>query len=354
MSLASSIITQVQRPATSSPTNAARVRQSVGGSATTTASSDEEDLDDVVISVPPKRGAAVALSTLSTAGNGTVTATAPRDDEQQLAVPGPKPSGWASLLACLCCQSSASASASTGSDAGGSATVVASDAAGGKQAVSQNYAAGKVSIAPRRTPPSHLQIPVPPPYNGPSLLGPIHPDDAGKKCLVLDLDETLVHSSFQPVPNADFVIPVEIEGQVHQVYVLKRPGVDEFLKQCATKYEIVIFTASLSKYADPLLDQLDIHLTVRAGGRLFREACVQHGGNFVKDLSRLGRDMRTVIIVDNSPHSYAFQPFNAIGCGSWFDDTTDTELYDLQNFLFGIADHPDVSSILDATQGRPY
>ena len=49
--------------------------------------------------------------------------------------------------------------------------------------------------------------------------------------LVLDLDETLVHSSFRPVPHADFVIPVEIDGRLVDVYVLKRPHVDEFLRQ---------------------------------------------------------------------------------------------------------------------------
>lgn len=42
------------------------------------------------------------------------------------------------------------------------------------------------------------------------LLPPIHSQDTGKKCLVLDLDETLVHSSFRAVPGADFVIPVEV------------------------------------------------------------------------------------------------------------------------------------------------
>ncbi|KNC99169.1 CTD small phosphatase-like protein [Spizellomyces punctatus DAOM BR117] len=58
------------------------------------------------------------------------------------------------------------------------------------------------------------------------LLKPLAAEDVGRKCLVLDLDETLVHSSFKAVPQADFIIPVEIDGQVHNVYVLKRPGVD--------------------------------------------------------------------------------------------------------------------------------
>jgi len=49
--------------------------------------------------------------------------------------------------------------------------------------------------------------------SGTALLGPPRPEDVGKKCLILDLDETLVHSSFKPVPNADFVVPVEIRDK---------------------------------------------------------------------------------------------------------------------------------------------
>ena len=138
------------------------------------------------------------------------------------------------------------------------------------------------------------------------MLGPVLECDRGRKCLVLDLDETLVHSSFRAVPNPDYILPVDIEGTTHSVFVCKRPGCDEFLRRCGELYEVVIFTASLSKYADPLLDLLDTSNVIRA--RLFREACVYHEGTFVKDLSLLGRDPTDVIIVDNSPASYMFQP----------------------------------------------
>ncbi len=73
--------------------------------------------------------------------------------------------------------------------------------------------------------------------------------DRGKKTLVLDLDETLVHSSFKPIPNPDYIIPVEIEGKIVDVYVLKRPWLDHFMNAIAGCFEVVVFTASLSKYA---------------------------------------------------------------------------------------------------------
>lgn len=177
------------------------------------------------------------------------------------------------------------------------------------------------------------------------LLDPIVPEDHGRKCLVLDLDETLVHSSFKMISNADFIVPVEIEGTVHNVYVIKRPGVDEFMRRMGEVYEVVVFTASLSKYADPVLDILDIHHVVRH--RLFRESCYNHKGNYVKDLSQLGRDIGESIIIDNSPASYIFHPNNAVPISSWFNDPHDTELTDLVPFLRELADVDDVRAVLD-------
>ncbi|XP_019378364.1 PREDICTED: natural resistance-associated macrophage protein 1 [Gavialis gangeticus] len=151
--------------------------------------------------------------------------------------------------------------------------------------------------------------------------------DQGRICVVIDLDETLVHSSFKPISNADFIVPVEIEGTTHQVYVLKRPFVDEFLRRMGELFECVLFTASLAKYADPVTDLLDQRGVFRA--RLFRESCVFHQGCYVKDLSRLGRDLRKTLILDNSPASYIFHPENAVPVQSWFDDMGDTELLNL-------------------------
>ncbi|PPQ99724.1 hypothetical protein CVT24_009707 [Panaeolus cyanescens] len=180
------------------------------------------------------------------------------------------------------------------------------------------------------------------------LLPPIAPEHVGRKCLVLDLDETLVHSSFKAVQQADFIVPVEIEYHWHHFHVLKRPGVDDFLKQMGDLYEVVIFTASLSKYADPVLDKLDIHRVV--AHRLFRESCFNHKGNYVKDLSQLGRPIADTIILDNSPASYIFHPNNAVPVSSWFNDPHDAELTDLIPFLADLTTVPDVRGILDGAR----
>jgi len=163
------------------------------------------------------------------------------------------------------------------------------------------------------------------------LLPALCHEDQNKKCVVIDLDETLVHSSFKPVENPDFIVPVEIDGTVHQVYVLKRPFVDLFLSKMGEMFECILFTASLAKYADPVANLLDTTSCFRS--RLFRESCVFYKGNYVKDLSKLGRDLHNVIIIDNSPASYIFHPENAVPVTSWFDDPDDTELRELIPFL---------------------
>jgi len=181
------------------------------------------------------------------------------------------------------------------------------------------------------------------PWKQNELLPPQIGSKKGKKCLILDLDETLVHSSFVPTEECDFKISVEIEGIVRTIYVSKRPNVDQFLKTCGGLFEVVVFTASLSLYADPVLDLLDIHKVIDY--RLFRESCTPYGGTYVKDLYRMGRSLNSLIIVDNSPHSYLFNPQNALPCVSWFDDRSDTELLDILEILKRLA-NPLVDNVM--------
>lgn len=176
------------------------------------------------------------------------------------------------------------------------------------------------------------------------LLSQLQQSDCDKKCMVIDLDETLVHSSFQPIANPDFVIPVPVDGGVHLLYVLKRPHVDTFLKKMGELYECILFTASVAMYADPIIDLIDKFGVFRE--RLFRESCVYYRGHYVKDLDKLGRNLEKVIIADNSPASYSFHPFNAVPVTTWFDDDKDSELLDLIPLFEKLSQVDSVYSIL--------
>jgi len=99
---------------------------------------------------------------------------------------------------------------------------------------------------------------------------------------------------------------------------------------------LVIFTASLAKYADPVLDALDPKGHIF--WRLFRDSCVGAGSQFVKDMSILGRPAESAMILDNSPTSYMFQPEQAIPIESWFDDPHDRMLLQLLPVLDELAE----------------
>lgn len=72
----------------------------------------------------------------------------------------------------------------------------------------------------------------------------------------------------QILHQADFTIPVEIEGAYHNVYVIKRPGVDQFMKRVGELYEVVVFTASVSKVS-PANHRIDFMLTLHSTAILF-------------------------------------------------------------------------------------
>ncbi len=79
-----------------------------------------------------------------------------------------------------------------------------------------------------------------------AILPKMHNKHLGMKTLVLDLDETLVHSSFEVVDNPDYIVNIKNEEDHLNIYVLMRPHMKEFLEVMSKYYEVVIFTASMS------------------------------------------------------------------------------------------------------------
>jgi len=151
--------------------------------------------------------------------------------------------------------------------------------------------------------------------------------DPPRASLVLDLDETLIHTEVVPIDDADFVFTLAAsdgDGLQH-MYVRKRPHAERFLREVSKHFEIIIFTASERPYAENVLSQLDPDGSF-IDYVLCREDCLFIEGEFVKDLNTLGRDMRRVALVDNRPEMYCFQINNGIPISSWFDDRQDCEL----------------------------
>lgn len=160
--------------------------------------------------------------------------------------------------------------------------------------------------------------------------------------MVVDLDETLVHSSFKPIdcPEMILSIPGE-ESKVKNVYIRVRPGAIRFLHKMGQIFELVIFTASMSDYAKALVAKLDKYKT--GFQYLSREHWKLHRNrHFIKDLDKLGRDLKDVIIVDNTPMAYMLHPQNAIAIKSWYKDVNDTELLRLMPVLTDLARVEDV------------
>ena len=142
--------------------------------------------------------------------------------------------------------------------------------------------------------------------------------------LVLDLDETLI----------SFKIDENDEGKG----ILRfRPGLDHFLDLVSKYYELIIFTAATKEYADPILDAIESN-KLYFDYRLYRQHTIVYNNDFIKDLSKLGRDLSKVIIVDNMPQNFRLQKENGIFIKAfWGEDNYDTALYDLGIILEKIA-----------------
>ena len=144
--------------------------------------------------------------------------------------------------------------------------------------------------------------------------------------LVLDLDETLISFRFDERRRGIFKV---------------RPGLFYFLNNVKKFYEIIIFTAGTQEYADPILDIIEKKRKFFAK-RLYRQHTILINNIYIKDLTRLGRDLSKIIIVDNMPQNFCLQKENGILIKNFFgEEKNETTLNDLCNVLLKIASKPD-------------
>ncbi|OLL22405.1 Nuclear envelope morphology protein 1 [Neolecta irregularis DAH-3] len=175
---------------------------------------------------------------------------------------------------------------------------------------------------------------------------PLIPKKMPAKTLVLDLDETLIHSLVKGGSMAGgHMVEVKFDRHAILYFVYKRPFCDQFLKKVAKWYNLVIFTASVQEYADPVIDWLESDRKYFKK-RYYRQHCTFKDGFYIKDLGKIHDDLSNIMILDNSPRSYISHEENAIPIEGWISDPSDLDLLCLVPFLHSLRFVTDVRTLL--------
>ena len=177
--------------------------------------------------------------------------------------------------------------------------------------------------------------------------------DENKKLLILDLDETLVHSDInfllkEKNINYDTVLYFDTEEEKNiPLPLIIRPGLYEFLDYASQNFNLIIFTASDQQYADTIINYIEKDKKYFKM-RLYRNNCIfVDPGLYIKDLRIFFpfKNMEDIIILDNSLFSFANQLNNGILITSFFDDKDDTFLSNVQAYLEYIKNEKDIRQI---------
>eukprot|EP00768_Dysnectes_brevis_P004466 gnl/Dysnectes_brevis/3219_a4024_566.p1 GENE.gnl/Dysnectes_brevis/3219_a4024_566~~gnl/Dysnectes_brevis/3219_a4024_566.p1 ORF type:complete len:339 (+),score=88.67 gnl/Dysnectes_brevis/3219_a4024_566:195-1211(+) len=157
-----------------------------------------------------------------------------------------------------------------------------------------------------------------------------------KLTLVLDMDQTLLYSSDHPtdLPGVDDICFGQNGGGV--AYSALRPHARTFLAWAAEHFEVLVWTAGLHEYAFPRIKDLNGGIAPGLGMgmikyMLTRKHCSVVNDRYIKDLSLLGksRPLDTVMIIDDQPASYGFQPGLGIPIKGWTGKAGDRMLLSL-------------------------
>ena len=175
----------------------------------------------------------------------------------------------------------------------------------------------------------------------------IEEDKLKKKLLLIDLDETLIHSEFRNKENYKILdlytksskclsktFSYSDDNYIYIIDVFFRPYLQEFLEEVSNYFDLAIFTAAMKGYADIILDYIDPKNEFFQF-RLYRDACIPIQQRlYIKDLRIIKNyDPSNVILMDNSLYSFMNQPSNGMLVNSFYTNHKDTQLISAKNFL---------------------
>ncbi len=143
-----------------------------------------------------------------------------------------------------------------------------------------------------------------------------------KYTIVLDLDETLINIEIK-----DF--------QSNKCILHFRPGLFSFLADIKPFCELITFTSASKEYAQPIINEIELK-DKYFDYNFFREHSIICGNDFVKDISRIGRDMKKIIIVDNMSENFRLNLENGIKIAPFNGKVNDNVLFELKTFIYKI------------------
>ncbi len=167
-----------------------------------------------------------------------------------------------------------------------------------------------------------------------------------KKLLILDLDETLVFGTLQPLERpADF--------QVGEYSIYERPFVRDFIVACADAFRLAVWTSATEAYAAGVVDRLfgtsRIPEWVWARERCtlqfdYHDFAYRYTKN-IKKVKKLGHKLEQVVAVDNTPEKWSKSYGNLVLVADYEGDQEDNELLRLASYLHTLAGVENVRAI---------
>ena len=142
-----------------------------------------------------------------------------------------------------------------------------------------------------------------------------------KYTLVLDITNTLINIKYAD-PQGQILIPN------------LRPGIFSFLNAVKPLYELVAFSSETKEFSDVILNEIEKNKKF-FDFKLYKDHCTLYKNRFVKDITKLGRDIRKIIVVDDDENNFVLNKENGIKIKSFLgeENNTDTALFELKKIL---------------------